>query len=78
MDATVFLKLLGALGGRKFVLGVLNSILLPVLAVYLPPDVAQTVVTAVAAVAGVVIASMGYADGQSGGDTSTVAMLKRG
>jgi len=72
----MILELLGKLGGRKFLVMVLNSVLLPILATKLPSEIAVQVVSAIAAVAGSFIFAQGYADGKSKGATSSVPKVK--
>ena len=75
MDMTVLLKIIGALGGRKFVLAIITTILDPILALYLPAEVAKTVIAAITSIAMTFIAAQGYADGASQGKTSTTMQV---
>lgn len=65
------IRVIGALGGRKFMVAVLNAALLPVLAVYLPEAVAMQVVETIATVSMVFIGGQAVADAASRGATST-------
>jgi len=65
------IMIMAKMGGRKFIIAILNAVLLPTLAIYLPADVVELVITAIASVSGVFIGSQAMADGMSKGKTSS-------
>ena len=73
----MILNLLGKLGGRSFIVTILNAILLPVLATVLPEAIVIQAVAALAAVASSFIFGNALRDGMTDGKTSTVANVKK-
>ena len=68
----LFLKVLGAAGGRKFIVTAMTGVILG-FAPGLTPEIAMSI----AGVASSFILGQAFADGQSGGATSTTAIAAK-
>lgn len=71
MSKDMILKLIGMLGGRKFIVTLVSTAIIAFV-----PNISPEIAASIAGIAASFVLGQAYADGASNGETSTTAKVK--